>query len=139
MSADIVYGKWDKPNGPAETDCPWCTREYVPPTSAGASLPPLCLASAQSDVSAVADCTCTQWCGSDCTQEAPDPAALIGVYEAVSDERDDARDIALLMKRAISQLPFDLYEWLGVEREEMPDWLTGDDNGRDIWGGGDDD
>lgn len=53
-------------------------------------------------------------------------------------ERDDARDIALLMKRAISQLPFDLYEWLGVEREEMPDWLTGDDNGRDIWGGGDD-
>lgn len=125
MTAETIYGKWDKPNGPAETNCPWCTREHFPPTQEVTD----------------ADCTCIQWCGSpDCTQEVPDPdtAALIGVYEAVSDERDDARDIALLMKRAISQMPFDLYEWLGVEREEMPDWLTGADNGRDIWGGGDD-
>lgn len=125
MTTQITYGKWDKPNGPAETDCPWCTREHFPPTQGVDD----------------ADCTCIQWCGggADCTQEAPDPntAALMGVYEAVSDERDDARDVALLMKRAISQMPFDLYEWLGVEREEMPDWFTGDDNGRDIWGGGD--
>ena len=123
MTDQIVYGKWGRPNGTDEMNCPWCTRNHFPPTEADD-----------------ADCTCVQWCGgSDCTSEAPDPdtAELIGVFEAVREERDDARAVALMMKRAINQMPLTVYAFLGVDYEEMPDWFTGDDNGRDMWGGGD--
>lgn len=53
-------------------------------------------------------------------------------------ERDDAREVAELCRQAINQMPISVYEFLGVEAEELPDWFTGYDNGRELWLGGDD-
>ncbi|ACU71816.1 hypothetical protein Caci_2907 [Catenulispora acidiphila DSM 44928] len=120
----IAHRKWGNPNGPAEMNCPWCTRGHFPPTEADD-----------------ADCTCVQWCGSpDCTAETPDPdtAALIGAFEAVSAERDDARAVALMLKKILASMPTFLDEIVGEEVwDELPDWFTDEDNGRSFWGGGD--
>lgn len=124
MTDQIVYGKWGRPNGPNEMNCPWCTRNHFPPTEADD-----------------ADCTCVQWCGgSNCTQEAPAPdtAALIGAYEAAEAERDDARAVALMLKKILNSMPVFLDEIIGEDVwDELPDWFTDEDNGRSFWGGGD--
>jgi hypothetical protein len=52
-------------------------------------------------------------------------------------ERDDARNVALLCRDVLQQMPTFLDELLGVDLEELPDWFTDEDNEREFWGGGD--
>lgn len=48
---------------------------------------------------------------------------------------EDARALAVLCRDVLKELPADLSDMLGVEWEDLPDWFTGDDQGRATWGG----
>ena len=80
-----------------------------------------------------------------CEQRADDLAAIEKLRTVLAEnarflaERDDARAVAVLCRQAIDQMPLGMDEFLGTEYDELPDWFTGWNNGRDIWGGGDDD
>jgi hypothetical protein len=53
----------------------------------------------------------------------------------VEQERDDARQIALYCLQLINEMPIGADEFLGVDQwAQMPDWFTGENNGREVWG-----
>lgn len=59
--------------------------------------------------------------------------------EKAKRERGDARAVALMLKNLLASMPTFLDELIGEDVwDELPDWFTDEDRGRDLWGGDDD-
>lgn len=97
---------------------------------------------------------CTLGCGTDLVAENGTKLPLLladldAVVDAVAEQerdeapqlraqRDNARAVALMLCEALREGPVGLDEAIGEHIwGKLPDWVTGDSNGRDMWGGGD--
>ena len=72
------------------------------------------------------------WPGESAKMPDPDVAHMSSTDALLA----DARAVALLCRNVLKDMPIGLGEVLGVDYEDLPDWFTGDQQGRLLWGGG---